>query len=284
MTSSQSRDKADFGDIYNQPDPRAYFWTLEPLDYVIPGHGAAVFTQLLDARSAVAGRRPKVLDVCCSYGVGAMLLKTHVDLKQVYAHYRDAESLSRDELVAADRRLLSDHHRAGDVEVVGLDAAQHAVDYGLATGALDAGVTENLERDEPSARLAALLSDVDLVTVTGGVGYVTDRTFDQLLDGTPASTWVAAFCLRTYDYSPIAEALGRHGLFTESATRTFPQRRFAGPEEKQWAVEQVRSRDLDPSDKEEDGYFHADFFLARPEAEVARRPLKDLLPGLDGSA
>ena len=40
MVTDLPLQKADFGAIYDQPDPRAFFSTLEKFDYVIPQHGA----------------------------------------------------------------------------------------------------------------------------------------------------------------------------------------------------------------------------------------------------
>src|SRR5680860_344982 len=203
MTSDGSLQKADFGTIYDQPDPRAYFLTLEPFDYVIPQHGAELFARLLQARGTAQARRSRILDVCCSYGVVATLMKTTLDLAAVYAHYRDAteQALTSEQLVDVDRGLLQEHPEPGSPTVIGLDVAPRAVGYALATGALDAGVAENLEVNAPSAELCALMSEVDLITTTGGVGYVTERTFDLSLlhiseptRRTPIS--YAVFCLK----------------------------------------------------------------------------------------
>ena len=127
------------------------------------------------------------------------------------------------------------------------------------------------------------MSEVDLITTTGGVGYVTERTFDRLLDVAPESVWVAAFCLRTYDYRPIIETLSTHGLQTERLPQTFPQRRFTDPDEEQWAVAEVRKRRLDPAGKEAEGDYHAEFYLSRPASEVEQQPLAQLLPQRHGS-
>lgn len=284
MTSDGPPQKADFGGIYDQPDPRAYFLTLGPFDYVIPQHGADLFARLLQARGPANAGRPRILDVCCSYGVVATLMKTKLDLAAVYAHYREARelALTSEQLVDVDRRLLQEHLEPGSPTVIGLDVAPGAVGYALATGALDAGVVEDLEVDAPSAELAALMSDVDLITATGGVGYVTERTFDRLLDVAPESVWVAAFCLRVYDYRPIIETLSAHGLQTERLPQTFPQRRFTDREEEQWALAEVRKRRLDPTGKEAEGYAHAEFYLSRPASEVEQQPLAQLLPERHG--
>src|SRR5680860_1705576 len=155
MTSDGPLQKADFGAIYDQPDPRPYFSTLGRFDYVIPQHGAELFARLLQARGTAAARRPRILDVCCSYGVVATLLKTKLDLAALYAHYREAteQALTSEQLVEVDRRLVQEHLEPGSPTVIGLDVAPCAVGYALATGALDARVVENLEVDAPSAEL-----------------------------------------------------------------------------------------------------------------------------------
>lgn len=282
MTSEEVLHKADFDAIYDQPDPRAYYSTLRKLDYAIPQRGAEIFTDLLDVRPSNGGGPFKVLDVCCSYGVVATLMRTDLEMSDIYEHYAapGAQSLTPEELNDVDRHFLMEHSKPGAPELVGLDLAQRAVDYAVASGALDVGFAENLEVDDPSPQLAAQLEGVDLITTTGGVGYVTDQTFDRLLAVAPDTAWVAAFCLRTYDYDPIAQSLEARGLSTERVAHTFRQRRFIGADEQQWAVAEVQSRGVDPTGKEEDGYFHADCFLSRPASEVDQRPLAELLPGL----
>jgi hypothetical protein len=285
MTPDGQLHKADFGAIYDQPDPRAYFRTLEPYDYVIPQHGAELFARLLRARGSGDGHRPRVLDVCCSYGVVGTLMKTKLDLAAIYRHYREAadRGLPSEQLIDADRRLLEEYAEPGSPTVIGLDVATNAIGYALTTGALDAGVAENLEVESPSAELGALMSEVDLITTTGGVGYVTERTFEGLLGAAPESVWVAALCLRTYDYAPIIETLSAHGLQTERLPQTFMQRRFTGPDEERWAMAEVRKHGADPAGKESEGYYHAEFYLSRPASEIERRPLTQLLPEGDGS-
>lgn len=278
MNSNDPLQKTDFGAIYDQPDPRAYFLTLAPHEYVIPQSGAEVFTRLLEARNAPG--RASVLDVCCSYGVVATMMKTGVGIETLTKHYCEAKTqeLTRDELLEIDRKLLQEHGGSAPFDVVGLDTAGNAVAYAIATGSLETGVVANLEADELPAELAALVSDVDMITTTGGIGYVTERTFRQLMSVAREDVWVASFCLRTYDYGPIGETLAAHGLVTERLPRTFRQRRFTDPEEERWATTRVRERGLDPAGKEDTGHYHADFFLSRPARDVERQSLLELLP------
>lgn len=272
-----SLSKADFDSIYNQPDAAAYFSTLGALDYVIPQHGADVFSAVLECRS---GDQPTVLDVCCSYGVGGALLKTDLNLDDLYAHYREAaqEGLTEDKLMRADIDLLERHRVPNSPRVLGLDVADQAARYAVATDSLDAAFVENLEDHDPSPELASEMSGVDVITTTGGIGYVTERTFSRLLDASENTPWVAAFCLRAYDFQPIADSLAERGLVTEKAPSTYAQRRFLDAEEQKWATNRVIGADLDPTGLESSGRYFADFYLARPADDVAALALADLLP------
>ena len=281
MSPETSQHKADFDSIYDRRDPRGYYATLAPLDYQIPQHGCDVTARLLDR---LRETRPEltVLDVCCSYGVLAMLLKTDLDLGKLCEHYADPDKaeLNADGIADADRQVLDEHRHPRAPRVVGLDVASRAIGYAVGTGALDDGAAENLETDEPTDHLVEMLGEVDLVTTTGGVGYVTEKTYERLVELTPDSTWFATFCLRTYDFSPIAETMARSGRRTETATRTFRQRRFTDPDEQKWAVAEATSWGFDPAGKEDDGYFHAELHLSRPVADADRVPFGDLLPDL----
>ncbi len=286
MTSSTDRShlttdlhKADFGAIYDQDDPRSYFTTLAQFDYQIPQHGADILDRLLRTTEPSRGDTPTVLDVCCSYGIVTTLMTTDLSMDDLTAHYAAArrESLSTDELTAGDRDLLRDHRRPDPVRTIGIDIAEHAVQYAVDVGALEHGVAENLETDEPSPHLVDLLSGVDLITTTGGVGYVTGSTFQRLLRHAPPTVTVASLCLRTYDYAEVQDTLDAHGLVTERAEGTVRQRRFVDDDERAWAIDAVRERGHDPSGLEDDGYYHADLFVSRPASQVASAPLRDLV-------
>lgn len=278
--------KADFGEIYNEPDARAYYRTLGQYDYRIPEHGAAMFRRLLQPQAQHAPgdrelRAPKtVLDVCCSYGVLAGLLKTDLSIDDLYRHYQDPgmDGLSVEDAAEVDRKYIAEHAIADQPRMLGLDIAGNAVSYAESAGLLDTGFVENLESDEPSNRLRAVMSDVDLIITTGGIGYVTDTTFARLLAAAKPTVWVASFCLRAYDYAPIRRVLDSHGLHTEQAARTFEQRRFVDADEQRWSIDQVREWGLDPAGREDDGYYHANFYLSRPADEARRLPAGELIP------
>lgn len=272
--------KADFGAIYDQPDPRAYYTTLGQYDYQIPQYGAEVFDRLLPRTADV--ERPTVLDVCSSYGIVTALLNTDLTMDDLVAYYADERTAAMPdaELIEADRALLRARRRPDPVRSIGIDIAKNALEYAVEVGALDAGAVENLESDDPSPRLVEMLADVDLITTTGGVGYVAEKTFARLLRHAPPGVSVAAFCLRTYDYGQVQAVLDGHGLVTERAEGTVRQRRFADPEEREWALASVREHGFDPAGHEDDGYYHAQLYVSRPAEQVERTPLSELIPRL----
>lgn len=274
--------KASFGHIYDRQDPREYFKTLGSMDYRIPGYGQRLFGALVDRRREASEDPVNVMDLCCSYGINAALLKYDVNLDDLYERYCSEElgALSTDELAEGDAAYYAGRVRDDAPRVVGLDVAENAVSYALKAGLLDAGATEDLENDRPSETLRQAVSDVDLFTVTGGIGYITERTFDALLgcvDGGPPP-WVAALALRWVSYEEISGVLGGYGLVTEKLEgHTFEQRSFADDAEREYVCRELRDMGVDTRGKEDDGSYHAEFYLSRPAEQVAESSVGELL-------
>ena len=277
----QKGGKARFDHVYNQADPRLYFQTLQAHEYETPAHGQGVFTALVARHREVLGREDvSVLDLCCSYGVNAALLNHHITLDTLYQRYRSPELayLSTEELAAADRVFFAERRRESLATVVGVDTADKAVAYAVQAGLLVAGDSVNLETDPPDEDLARHLLGIDLITVTGGIGYISERSFEQVLRRAAQPPWVAAFALRWVRFEPIAEVLATHGLVTEKLTsHTFPQRRFADEAERDYVLGELARMGIDPTDKESEGRYHAELYVARPAFEARRAPLEELL-------
>ena len=259
--------KATFDHIYDEPDPRAYYRTLGALDYEIPQQAYPTFDKLL---SGLDSSPVTVLDLCCSYGINAALMRCALSIDDLFARYEDSslDGLSSAELIASDRNFYAEWLRPQPVRVLGLDLASNAIGYAREVKLLDDGWAEDLETNDPSPELAAAVGEVDLITITGGVGYITARTFDRLLSvpGTRPKPLVAAFVLRQYSYAPIADVLGEHGLITEQEQgRTYAQRRFASQQEQDAALQTLETLGIDTAGKEAEGRYHADFFLSAPE-------------------
>ncbi|MEV0698896.1 hypothetical protein AB0I53_13405 [Saccharopolyspora sp. NPDC050389] len=279
---SQPRgNRTPFDEIYDQPDPRAYFSSLGRFGYRTPHHAQPVFRRLL-AERAMSGP-VTVLDLCCSYGVNAALLNHHLTFDDLHTHYTSPHvaELETAELIERDKHFYAARRREDTVPVVGLDIAAPAIDYAVAVGLLDAGFTENLETETASPAFLRAAASANLITVTGGMSFLSARTFHQLLHAAAEPAWVAAFVLRTGTYRPIADALAEHGLVTEvDAERTLVQRRFTDPEEQRYAIAAVAATGADPTGKETEGCYHTALHLSRPPQHLTTPYDSIIAPGI----
>ncbi|MEU4805740.1 hypothetical protein [Actinosynnema sp. NPDC023587] len=256
-----------------QPDPRRLYTSLRTLDYRIPEFAMPVIAHVHTGGT--------VLDVCCSYGVGAAQLRYTLSIADLTVRYRDPALATLDPraLVAADRKFFAAREQRRDVRVVGLDASTPAIRYALNVGLMADGWAEDLERSEPSAALVAGLAGVRTITCTGGVGYVGAATFRRILDvhPDPANLRAVLFVLRVFDYAEIVRAFAERDLVAERLPGvTFPQRRFANAAERDSALRDLADRRVDAAGKEDSGWFHAECVIVRPAVEAARVPVGEL--------
>lgn len=276
--------KADFEWTYNRLDPRSYFDALGELDYAIPERAAPVFLKAFDAYAAHRRRsRLTVLDLGCSYGVNAAVLKygrSMAELRRHYGAFQIAETAPRD-VLRADQLAFARREARRDLEIIGIDRAQFAASYAFWAGLLDDAIPENLEEADPSPQAAAAIARCDLVISTGVVGYVTERSFARILDCQPEGElpWIASFVLRMFDYGPVARMLEGRGYVSERLPgRLFRQRNFADAAEQAHVEEVLRGRGLDPEGLESEGAYLAEFFLSRPKADAEAAPLDAIFP------
>jgi SAM-dependent methyltransferase len=258
--------KVSFDTIYTQPDPRAFFTTLRELDYQIPQLAKPHFTALIDeyrARRAVAN--PTVLDLGCSYGVNAVLLRCDATMSELYEHYAGAGSLDRDRLLAWDRELIRTRARGDGVRFTGLDSSEPALRYAMSAGFLDDAVHADLERDEPTEQQRARLARVDLVVSTGCLGYVTEKTLVKIVEiASERRPWMAHFVLRMFSYAAVAESLAGLGYETTTIGGVFKQRKFASRQEQELIMDTLSAAGVDPEGTESDGWLYAQLYVSRP--------------------
>ena len=275
--------KETFDDIYNQPVPFGYFHTLGALEYEIPSTAKPVLRSVIAAlRETREIEVPTVLDLGCSYGINGALWKYDLEVSDLVQRYaaRELNGTPVTDIISEDAKFYDALTPTEDIRVVGLDVAEHAIEYAVKAGILDAGIAENLEERSLSADAAKVVARADMIASTGCIGYVTERTFDRLAPAvTPGDTpWVASFVLRMFPYDEIAATLESWGLVTEKLEgQTFTQRRFASAEEQAHVLAQLDRLGIDPTGLEAEGQFHAEFYLSRPKAEVARQSLEAMV-------
>jgi SAM-dependent methyltransferase len=254
--------KANFDRIYQCNDPREYYRVLHGLDYIIPDLAKPLFHSVVEAATAARGHAPRVLDLGCSYGINAALLRYPLDLERLGQRYRDFDliGMSSSKVTELDRKYFA--------------------------GLLDHGIAEDFEKDDPSPAAREVLAGTDLVISTGCVGYVGERTFERILKSAGGSQpWIASFVLRMFSYKAIEDALARHGYVTERLEGiTFVQRRFHSASEAEETLGVLHRQDIDTTGKESEGLLHAEFFLSRPEAEAVQAPLPGIVSITSGAS
>ncbi len=273
--------KANMDHIYNQTDPRMYFGELEKLDYAIPGRAKPIFRQLIAHLQRLRNDPVRVLDLGCSYGVNAALLKHDLSMRELFDHWgqQKMEDATSAEVVAHDRRFFADQGEPEDIEVIGIDLAQNAIAYAEDVGLLDEGFALNLETGQLPATAEEELASIDLVASTGCVGYVTETSFERLLPAVTQgrSPWIGNFVLRMFPFDAIEETLNDWGYVTQKlADQTFFQRRFASADERDQMVEQLSDQGIDPTGLETEGDLLAEFYLSRPIKDTAEIPIERL--------
>ena len=281
-----STGKASLGHLYTQPDPRAYFGELRGLGYCVPQQAKPYFEKLIkEYRESRQVEVPTVVDIGCSYGINAALLKCDTTMDELYARYDtpDAQpegpdgtespedpddndgTTAREALLARDRELSRSRTPAHPIRCVGLDISQNALSYGLAAGFLDDAVHADLENHDPTPEQRAQLAGADLVISTGCLGYVTERTLTRIIEAQGGRRpWMAHTVLRMFSYQPVERALSALGYETECVEGEFRQRRFASPEEQALVVAAMSANGVETRGLEAEGWLHARLHLSRP--------------------
>jgi hypothetical protein len=262
--------KVSLDHIYTQPDPRAYFGTLRELDYCIPQLAKPYFALIIQDYLR-ARRIPtlRVLDIGCSYGINAALLKLDATMDELYERYcgPDAENQTRDALLVRDWELLRNRGRWNRARFTGLDVSHPALSYAHLAGFLDVAVHANLEENDPTQRQREQLAGTDLVISTGCLGYVGHRTISRIVKANgERRPWMAHFVLRMFPFEPVADSLAELGYETVHLARVFKQRRFASAEEQSLVLDTLSGVGVDPQGLETDGWLYAQLFISRPRA------------------
>lgn len=257
--------KASFDEIYTRPDPREYYARMSELDYRIPELAKPQFQeQIRQWRVAHDGADPTVLDIGCSYGVNAALLRLDVGIEELAASYDDPAA-DPATLIARDRARIAAADALPGVRFIGMDASEPALNYARSAGLLHGTVHADLESTEPTDEQCELLASADLVVSTGCIGYVTEKTLARVVSAHPQRRpWMAHFVLRMFSFAPIEAELAALGYRTEQLPGAYAQRRFASAEERAQVLNTLSANGIDTAGREDEGWLYADLHVSRP--------------------
>ena len=273
---SANEAKATFDSIYTAPTPNLYLEQMGQLDYQIGQQARPYFeaaASLLDERLGPA-QPVRVLDLGCSYGVGAALLNHKLSFDELISFFAEQAPASYLECVAQARAFLEERRVDAPVEVVGADCSAPAIRFALDAGLLQGGIARDMEATpQLPAGEAALVSRCNLMTSTGAIGYVGKSTISTLLEHLGGATetadgpYAVMTILRMFDPDPVAQAFSEFGYeFAPVPGVHLLQRRFESDEEQCRTVELLRERGLDSCGLESEGLLYADLFAAAPKA------------------
>lgn len=256
--------KASFDDIYSRPDPRDYYARMAELDYRIPELAKPHLRAQIAEWRELTGAAPTVLDIGCSYGVNAALLRLDTTLTELAGSYADPD-MGTAEFIARDRAALAGANALPGVRFIGMDASAPALEYARAAGLLDAVVHADLEAADPSDEQRELLASADLVISTGCIGYVTEKTIARIATANrDRRPWMAHFVLRMYGFEAIETELTALGYRTERMPGQFAQRRFASDAEREQVLDTLATRGIDTAGLEDEGRLYANLYVSRP--------------------
>jgi len=117
--------KSSFEHVYDASTPHAYFAEMQRLGYEI-GEQAKPFFQAASEhlrRRLSPGQAVRLLDLGCSYGVGAALLKYDFSFKQLADCFSGKPATDRRVCVEETRELFAAADEEVSLECVGLDAS-----------------------------------------------------------------------------------------------------------------------------------------------------------------
>ena len=281
---SYTRHAAHFERVYDLDDPSPYFATLRRADYRMPVELVGALKAIHGPLCAARGTREtlRVLDFACGYGAIGAVLRHHVSIAALYAHYG-----ARQWQPADGRRYWDDdiaffaarRAETAAFDIGGIDIAGNALAYAAALGFVDRAYPENLVDDAPSGELARFLQGVHLVVESGALGVLLPDAFARVLDcaGSERPPWFL------YSPRPDVNWTALHALWAERGYRTesfLPAPvRYRKPLEAQEGADMLRrARGFGKPDEAimQGGYFLVDMTLARPEADTDNPPIAEL--------
>lgn len=264
--------KHDFSGAYNRKWPHAYFREHLALDYILPDQAKPIFERVFAGYRRLRNKtRLKIIDIGCSYGINAALLRTDLDLDDLYAAYLGSSGSLSHRQESRHRAFFRDRGLRDDLRFVGVDPSFRAVSYARNQGLLEAGIPANLETRDLTEKERCALADADILISTGCVGYATERTFARVYDASAASRpWVVAFAMHPFSYDNIAAALRGYALETKLIDRFRQrQRRFSTITERQAILTAMAELGIEDRLERTTGYVYASCYISVPPGEVS---------------
>jgi hypothetical protein len=263
----------DFGQVYDNVDPRPYYRALQPLDYRMPEIVARFLRDNLPVLADAFGAGPlRLLDFACGYGAVAALARHDLAMSDLYGLYAgEAQGRGADAEFFARARVPS-----SGFEIAGLDIARNALGYALSCGLIDTGFDDDLLKGPPGTDLEAYLSRTCIIYESGAVLDVLMPALLALIDAAgKARPWLLFAPRRDVDDRPICDGLAARDYGIEPVNRRpIRYRRSIGMRERELHAAKMRALGRDPTLGFDGDYIVLDLRLARPRDAAGDIPLE----------
>ena len=269
--------KADFNNVYHAATPHQYFALMNRLDYRIGEEASPYFRAAIDLlRRQNDPAEVQMLDVGCSYGVGSALVKHRFSFNQIANFFKNDASRDYAECVQDTRQWLKTEAESSlAIQCVGMDCSEEALQFAEEAELLDAGISKNFEENEEATEAEIqLMRHCNLMTSTGAIGYITEKTLGTVLSHLGKALpeqhgpYIVVTILRMFHSAPIRNIFQHFGFqFERMPGIRLRQRQFADETEQRKTIRVLKEHDVDPTDWESEGHLYANLFAAAPEPD-----------------
>lgn len=279
--------KLDLDNVYNLKSPELYYQFIDHYKYYLPEHAKPYFQKIIETyRQHKSKKKLKVLDVGCSYGVNAAILKFDKSISGIYQYYANLASGIQSMESACeyqDRDWFRQANVDDELDFIGLDAAENAVDYAIESQLIQSGISTNLEKSPLSAQDRANLQDLNLLISTGCIGYITEITFRKMLAAIEDAhqLWGAVFVLKMFDLAALEEELAKYDLMLVKTEVAVKQRKFSSTDEKESMIGFIEKQGLCANAEKESDHLFAQLFLILPRPLVSEPFIQKMLDELN---
>ena len=261
--------KLNLNEVYNLKNPEPYYQSINQYEYDLPERAKPYFEKIINTyRNYESVRFLKILDIGCSYGINAAILKFNKSITEIYQHYTNSSRLQQSELSRRhlDSKWLDESSLDEGLQFIGLDSAEKAVNYATESQLIQSGISTNLERFPLLKEDYTNLQDINLLLSTGCIGYITEVTFDKILSAVRNldQLWGAVFVLKMFDISEIKKTFAKYNLALVETGVTVKQRKFSSVEEKESMINFLEKQGLSAEDEKKSDNLLAELFLILP--------------------
>jgi hypothetical protein len=273
----ENQNKACFDDVYTSPTPHAYIQMMAKYGYEI-GEQARPYcvaaAELLDKHNKDA-QPVQMLDIGCSYGIGSAFVKYGCSFDEMVSFFSTRAPQDLQAACKTMRAWLNVTPAVDNIRCVGLDSSEPAIRFAMMTGLLNFGIARNFENPDitPNAEECSWLRNCNLLISTGSIGYVTDRTMNQILRHVGKDRpnefgpLAVVTILRMFESISIRDSFEKYGFrFERVPGIMLSQRRFTDQNERKGILKILHDKNIDTSEWEDRGKLFAQLFIAaKPE-------------------